>query len=89
MTPGGLEALIRHGYPSAGEEEVRAQARQMRSGSSPATYEALYRMNMAIDVRDVLPVVSAPTLVVQQRGDPWMRSSTAPTSPSTSRARRM
>jgi hypothetical protein len=45
----------------------------MRYGSSPATYEALYRMNMAIDVRDVLPVVSAPTLVVQQRGDPWMR----------------
>jgi class 3 adenylate cyclase len=30
-------------------------------------------MNMAIDVREVLPVVSAPTLVVHQRGDPWVK----------------
>ena len=30
-------------------------------------------MNMAMDVRDVLPVVSAPTLVVHQRADPWVR----------------
>jgi class 3 adenylate cyclase len=73
VTPGGLEAVIRHSYPSAGEEEARAQARQIRYGSSPASYEALYRMNMAIDVREVLPAVSASTLVVQQRGDPWMR----------------
>ena len=73
VTPGGLEALLRHSYPSAGEEEVRAWARMMRYGASPATYEALARMNMAIDVREVLPAVSAPTLVVQQRGDPLMR----------------
>jgi class 3 adenylate cyclase len=73
VTPGGLEALLRHSYPSAGEEEVRAWARMMRYGASPATYEALSRMNMAIDVREVLPAVSAPTLVVQQRGDPLMR----------------
>jgi class 3 adenylate cyclase len=73
VTPGGLEALLRHSYPSAGEEEIRAWARVMRYGASPATYEALSRMNMGIDVRDVLPAVSAPTLVVQQRGDPLMR----------------
>jgi len=73
VTPGGLEAWLRHGYPSAGEEEVRAWARMVRYGASPATYEALSRMNIGIDVREVLPAVSAPTLVVQQRGDPWMR----------------
>jgi class 3 adenylate cyclase len=73
VTPGGLEALLRHSYPSAGEEEIRAWARVMRYGASPATYEALSRMNMGIDVRDVLPAVSAPTLVVQERGDPLMR----------------
>ena len=72
VTPGGLKALLRHGLPSVGEEEVRALARQIRYGASPGTYEALYRMNMAMDVRDVLPAVSAPTLVVQQRGDSWM-----------------
>jgi class 3 adenylate cyclase len=30
-------------------------------------------MNAAIDVRDVLGVVSAPTLVIHQRTDPWVR----------------
>ena len=29
---------------------------------------------MAIDVREVLPVVSVPTLVMHQRGDPWVRA---------------
>jgi len=35
--------------------------------------EALDRMNMAIDVRSVLPVVRTSTLVVHQRDDPWVR----------------
>jgi class 3 adenylate cyclase len=72
VTPGGLEARIREGFRSAGEEEVRAWARETRYGASPGSLEALERMNMAIDVRDVLPVVSAPTLVMHQRDDPWV-----------------
>jgi class 3 adenylate cyclase len=73
LTPGGLAALARSGFRSAGEEEVRAAARVNQYGSSPGALEALNRMNMAIDVRDVLPVVSVPTLVVHQRADPWYR----------------
>jgi class 3 adenylate cyclase len=73
VTPGGLEALVRSGFPSADEEEVRAFARGFRYGASPGSSEALDRMNLAIDVRDVLAVVSAPTLVVHQRADPWVR----------------
>jgi pimeloyl-ACP methyl ester carboxylesterase len=73
VTPGGLEELVRSGFPSAGEDEVRAWVRVFRYGASPASIEALERMNMAIDVREVLPVVSAPTLVAHQRGDPWVR----------------
>lgn len=73
VTPGGLEEDVRSGFPSADEEEVRAWARIFRYGSSPSAADALGRMNMAIDVREVLPVVSAPTLVVHQRGDPWVR----------------
>jgi class 3 adenylate cyclase len=72
VTPGGLEALVRSGLPSADEQEVRAWARMFRHGASPGSFEALDRMNMAIDVRDVLPVISAPTLVVRQRADPWV-----------------
>jgi class 3 adenylate cyclase len=73
VTPGGLEAMVRSGFPSADEDEVRAWARIFRYGSSPSSGEALDRMNMAIDVRKVLPIVSAPTLVVHQRADPWVR----------------
>jgi class 3 adenylate cyclase len=73
VTPGGLEELVRSGFPSADEAEVRAFARILRYGASPSANEALERMNMAIDVREVLPVISAPTLVVHQRGDPWAR----------------
>ena len=73
VTPGGLEALIRSGFRSADEEEVRAWAREARCGASPGSLEALERMNMAIDVREVLPVISVPTLVMHQRDDPWVR----------------
>lgn len=72
MTPGGLEAFVRSGFPSADNDEVRAWARILRYGSSPSALDALSQMNMGIDVRKVLPIVSAPTLVVHQRADPWV-----------------
>ena len=73
VTPGGLEALVRSSLPSADEAEVQAWARVLRYGVSPGDYEALLRMNMSIDVREVLPIISAPTLVLHQRddADPW------------------
>jgi class 3 adenylate cyclase/predicted alpha/beta hydrolase len=72
LTPEGTEELARSGAPSADEDEVRAWARVFRYGASPASLEALDRMNKIIDVREVLPVVRAPTLVVHQRDDPWV-----------------
>jgi class 3 adenylate cyclase len=74
VTPGGLETLVRGALPSVDEKEVRAWARMFRYGASPGSIEALDRMNMAIDVRDVLPLVSAPTLVLHQRADPEVRA---------------
>jgi len=74
MTPGELEAFARTALPSADEDEVRAWARVFRYGASPAAMAALDRMNMSIDVRAVLPIISAPTLVLRQRGDPWVRA---------------
>jgi class 3 adenylate cyclase len=73
LTPGDFEAFVHRAFPSATEDDVRAWARQARYGASPGSLEALERMNMAIDVRDVLPIVSAPTLVVHQRADPWVK----------------
>ena len=72
VTPGGLEDLMRSGLPSADEAEVRALARIFRYAASPSSNEALERMHMATDVREVLPVISAPTLVIHQRADPWV-----------------
>jgi class 3 adenylate cyclase len=70
--PGGVETFVRSGLASADEREVQAWARIIRYGASPGASEALDRMNRAIDVRDVLSVVSTPTLVMNQRGDPWV-----------------
>ena len=72
VTTGGTEEMVRSGMPSADEDEVRGWARTLRYGASPASLEALDRMNRAIDVREVLPVLSTPTLVVHQRADPWV-----------------
>ncbi|HUF87192.1 MAG TPA: alpha/beta fold hydrolase, partial [Thermohalobaculum sp.] len=41
----------------------------LRSGTSPAAAEALTRANMQIDVRDVLPTIRVPTLIVHAVGD--------------------
>ena len=73
VAPGGPEAIVRSGLPSADEAEVRALARVLRYGVSPGSFEALGQMNRAIDVRGVLGVVSAPTMVIHQRADPWVR----------------
>jgi class 3 adenylate cyclase len=71
ITTEGVEEMVRSGIPSADDNEVRAWTRVFRYGASPASLEALDRMNLAIDVREVLPLVRAPTLVVHQRADPW------------------
>jgi class 3 adenylate cyclase len=44
-----------------------------RMSASPAMAAALFRMISAIDVRDVLPAVRVPVLVMHHRADPWIR----------------
>jgi len=73
LRPGGLEEEVRTGILTAGDEEVQAWARVFRYGSSPGTVVAMEQWNMSIDVRNALSAISAPTLVVHQRGDPWVR----------------
>ena len=47
-------------------------ARYLRMAASPAMAQQVIRMNMALDVRDVLPELQRPTLVLHRRGDPWI-----------------
>jgi pimeloyl-ACP methyl ester carboxylesterase/class 3 adenylate cyclase len=51
------------------EDEVEAFIDYVRYGASPGMLSALYRMNKEIDVRDVLPTVRVPTLVLHGSED--------------------
>jgi len=66
-TPTGIKVVA----PSAAEDEsVRNWwARSLRLGASPAAGIALYRMNVEIDIRAVLPSIRVPTLVIHRAGD--------------------
>ncbi|MBI3370659.1 MAG: adenylate/guanylate cyclase domain-containing protein [Betaproteobacteria bacterium] len=44
-------------------------ARNLRLGASPGAGIALYRMNIEIDIRGVLPSIRVPTLILHREGD--------------------
>ena len=48
-------------------------ASYLRMGASPGAAVALTRMNAEIDIRDVLPSIRVPTLVLHRRGDRCMK----------------
>ena len=66
-TPVGLQRIA----PSvASDERYRSWfARLLRGGASPGAALALYRMNIEIDIRHVLPSIRVPTLIVHRDGD--------------------
>ena len=51
------------------DDEVRHFVDYLRFGSSPGTLEALHRMNREIDVREVLPAVRVPSLILHGSED--------------------
>jgi class 3 adenylate cyclase/pimeloyl-ACP methyl ester carboxylesterase len=52
------------------QNALEAWGRFMRLSASPAVAAAVTRMAFELDVREILPAISAPTLVVQRRGNP-------------------
>jgi class 3 adenylate cyclase/esterase/lipase len=70
--PQRLEAAAREACPTASEEEAKALATYFRNGLTPGGAVALNRMNLAIDVRNVLPAIRIPTLVLHYTDDPWV-----------------
>ncbi len=57
--------------PSAAHDERFRQwwAKYLRLGASPSAVINVFRMNAAIDVRDILPAIHVPTLVLHRSGD--------------------
>ncbi|BAC52957.1 bll7692 [Bradyrhizobium diazoefficiens USDA 110] len=66
-TPIGLKTLA----PSAANDERVRQwwAQFMRIAASPGAGITLYRMNVEVDIRAILPTIRVPTLILHRRGD--------------------
>ncbi|MBZ9775349.1 alpha/beta fold hydrolase [Mesorhizobium sp. CO1-1-8] len=45
----------------------------LRNSASPADAISLWRWNTEIDVRDILPAIHVPTLIIQRSGDRWIK----------------
>src|SRR5262249_43839634 len=45
----------------------------LRNSASPADAISLWRWNTEIDVRDILPAIHVPTLIIQRTGDRWVK----------------
>ena len=66
-TPVGINTVA----PSVANNESCRNwwARVLRQGASPGAAIALYRMNIEIDIRAVLPTIRVPTLILHRSGD--------------------
>jgi class 3 adenylate cyclase len=60
------EEWFRRHFPSVTDDELRAWTRVYRLSVSPGAMAAYWRMNVDLDVCDVLPLIRVPTLVVQR-----------------------
>lgn len=56
--------------PDAPEEAIDDFLRYAQAGASPAAIVALEEMNGQIDIRDILPSIRVPTLIMARRNDP-------------------
>ena len=63
------EADMRRLAPSSDEAEAAWWARRARAAASPGAARDLILMNSQIDVRNILPTVTVPTLVLHRTGD--------------------
>ena len=63
------EADMQRMCPSADAAMAQWWGDRARAAASPGAVRALIEMNSRVDVRDVLPAVRVPTLVLHRRGD--------------------
>lgn len=71
---GGPVGIADRAPTMAGDPEFRDWwATYLRMGASPGAAVALTKMNAEIDVREVLPLIRVPTLVIHRSGDMCLR----------------
>jgi pimeloyl-ACP methyl ester carboxylesterase/DNA-binding CsgD family transcriptional regulator len=62
------------GRPSPADDARHREwwARYLRMAASPAMAQNVIRMNMRMDIRDLLPAIDQPTLILHRAGDTWI-----------------
>jgi pimeloyl-ACP methyl ester carboxylesterase/DNA-binding CsgD family transcriptional regulator len=62
------------GQPSASDDARHRiwWARYLRMAASPAMARQVLRLNMGLDIRDVLPQIDLPTLILHRTDDSWI-----------------
>lgn len=70
----GRPVDLADGAPSvAGNPSAQSWfATYLRFGASPHAAERIARLNYEIDIREILPAIQAPTLVLHREGDRWV-----------------
>jgi class 3 adenylate cyclase/pimeloyl-ACP methyl ester carboxylesterase len=61
--------FLKSANPSATDEELRAAARVLRLSVSPGAAAAYIRMNIEVDVCDLLPLIRVPTLIMHRKDE--------------------
>jgi class 3 adenylate cyclase len=69
----GTAAYVKTFSPSLNDEQVEITARWFRLSASPGTAAALLAMTQQIDVRNILPSIRVPTLVLHGQEDTYIR----------------
>jgi len=65
----GLKSDMQRMCPSADAAMAQWWGDRSRAAASPGSVRKLIEMNSSVDVRDILPAVRVPTLVMHRRGD--------------------
>ena len=71
----GLPFQLKEAAPSVANDEAAQAwfAAYLRFSASPRAAMKISRLNSLIDIREVLPTVQAPTLVLCRQGDQWAK----------------
>ena len=68
----GSEEMLRAANPYFSDDEVRSVARMTRANATPRTAVAQWSYIMTSDVRQALPLIQCPTLVVHYSDNPFL-----------------
>ena len=69
----GNAFVLDQAAPSMAQDDAACEwwGAYMRNAASPKTAETITRLNAELDIREILPLIDAPTLVINREEDVW------------------